>query len=294
MSVLSKGIILAGGSGSRLFPMTHGISKQLLPVYDKPMIYYPLSILMELGIREILIIVNPENYNNYTELFKNSSRLGLKIKYKVQEKPEGIAQSFLIAENFIGKDNICLILGDNIFYGKNLMISLKQGIENLRENFSSIVGVDIDKPNDFGVIEFDKNNKMSSIIEKPEKHISNTIVSGLYFYNNDVIKYAKQLSPSERGELEITDINNRFLKNNKLKLIILEKEVSWIDTGTFGALIKASKFFQELESKTGFKAACIEEISYRLKYIDRSELFLIAKSMNKSDYGIYLSNIIKK
>ena len=272
---MSKGIILAGGSGSRLFPMTYGISKQLLPVYDKPMIYYPLSILMRLGIREILIIVNKNNYKNYIRLFKNSKKLGLNLSFKIQKKPEGIAQAFIIAENFIANENVCLILGDNIFYGNDLIKNLREGIINLKNNFSSIVGVQIKDPNDFGVINFDAKNKMIKITEKPKKYISNTVVSGLYFYDKDVVKYAKNLKPSKRGELEITDINNIYLKKNRLKLI------------------KASKFFQDLENKTGFKDACIEEISYRLVYIDKKKLTEIAESMRNSDYGRYIKNFIK-
>ena len=287
-----KGIILAGGNGSRLYPLTFGTSKQLLPVYDKPMIYYPLSIFMLAEIKDILIISTKEDLPKFKKLLGNGKSLGINISYDIQFEPNGIAEAFLIGENFIGDDNVSLILGDNIFHGKNFISHVFKAKENLNCGYSSIFGVSVQNPESFGVIEFDDENNVIRINEKPEKAKSNIIVSGLYFYTNDVIKYAKKLSPSKRGEKEITDINNFYLSLKKLKLNLLESDISWIDTGTYSSLIKASKYFEDYENKTGKKAACIEEIALNMGYIDDKQLFKIANTMNNSEYGNYLLNFI--
>ena len=287
-----KGIILAGGNGSRLYPLTFGTSKQLLPVYDKPMIYYPLSIFMLAEIKDILIISTKEDLPKFKKLLGNGKSLGINISYDVQLEPNGIAEAFLIGKNFIGDDNVSLILGDNIFHGKNFISHVIKAKENLNCGYSSIFGVSVQNPESFGVIEFDDENNVIRINEKPEKAKSNIIVSGLYFYTNDVIKYAKKLSPSKRGEKEITDINNFYLSSKKLKLNLLESDISWIDTGTYSSLIQASKYFEDYENKTGKKAACIEEIALNMGYIDDKQLFKIANTMNNSEYGNYLLNFI--
>ena len=287
-----KGIILAGGYGSRLYPLTYGISKQLLPVYDKPMIYYPLSTFMHAGIRDILIIATSEDLSKFKNLLNDGSEIGLNICYALQKKPNGIAESLIIGSDFIGKDNVCLILGDNIFHGNNFISLLDKARLNLENNYSTIFGVEVDNPNDFGVIEFDSENKIHNIVEKPDNALSNIIVSGLYYYTNDVVKIANNLKPSSRGELEITDINNHYLSQNKLELVKLDSETSWIDTGTYDSLIRASKYFQDYENKTGKKAACIEEIALNMGYIDNTKLTNIANSMKNSNYGKYLLKII--
>tara|TARA_B100000963_G_C22590959_1_gene655454 strand:- start:739 stop:1614 length:876 start_codon:yes stop_codon:yes gene_type:complete len=287
-----KGIILAGGNGSRLFPLTLGTSKQLLPVYDKPMIFYPLSVFMQAHIRDVLIISTEEDLPKFKKLLGNGKSLGINISYDIQSEPNGIAEAFIIGEKFIGDDNVSLILGDNIFHGKNFISDIFEAKENLKNGFSSIFGVNVQNPENFGVVEFDKNNNIIGISEKPENAKSNIIVSGLYFYTNDVVKLAKKLKPSKRGEKEITDINNFYLSLNKLKLNLLKSNISWIDTGTYSSLIKASKYFEDYEKQTKIKAACIEEIAYRMGYIDKNQLHKIAKSMINSDYGKYLLNLI--
>ena len=286
-----KGIILAGGTGSRLYPLTLGISKQLLPVYDKPMIYYPLSIFMQAEIKDILIISSEHDLPKFKKLLGDGSNLGMNIFYKVQSKPNGIAESFIIGEDFIGEDNVCLILGDNIFHGDGFISNINNAKKVLSNGFSSIFGVSVQYPENFGVIEFDDNKNVINIFEKPENPKSNFIVSGLYFYTNDVVKYAKKLKPSKRGEKEITDINNFYLSKKKLKLILLDDNISWIDTGTYSSLIKASKYFEDYEKKTGKKAACIEEIALEMDYIDFEQLLRIANTMKNSEYGKYLFNI---
>ena len=288
-----KGIILAGGYGSRLYPLTFGTSKQLLPVYDKPMIYYPLSTIMHAGIRDILIISTSEDLPKFKNLLNDGSEIGLNICYAQQEKPNGIAESLIIGSDFIGNDNVCLILGDNIFHGNTFITLLDRARLNLENNYCTIFGVEVDSPKDFGVIEFDSENNIHNIIEKPDNASSNLIVSGLYYYTNDVVKIARNLEPSIRGELEITDINNQYLSQNKLRLVNLESETSWIDTGTYDSLILASKYFQDYENKTEKKVACIEEISFNLGYIDKKKLMSIANSMKKSNYGKYLLKIIQ-
>ena len=285
-----KGIILAGGTGSRLYPLTFGTSKQLLPVFDKPMIYYPLSVLMKAEIKDILIISSEDDLPKFKKLLGDGSTLGIKISYKAQFEPNGIAESFIIGEDFICDDNVCLILGDNIFHGDEFISNINSAKKDLFNGYSSIFGVSVQNPENFGVIEFDDKNNIIDIFEKPDFAKSNIIVSGLYFYTNDVVKFAKKLKPSERGEKEITDINNIYLSSKKLKLIRLKSNISWIDTGTYSSLIKASKYFENYEIKTGKKAACIEEIAYKMGYIDRLQLQIIAKSMINSEYGKYLLN----
>jgi len=291
---LTKGIILAGGYGTRLYPLTYGTSKQLLPVYDKPMIYYSLSTLMNAGIKDIMIISTPNDLPRFKDLFKDGKHIGLNISYAHQKNPNGIAESLIIGADFIGNDNICLILGDNIFHGNNFISLLDKARLNLENNYSTIFGVEVDNPNDFGVIEFDSQNKIHNIVEKPDNASSNIIVSGLYYYTNDVLQIAMNLKPSPRGELEITDINNHYLAQNKLRLVKLDSETSWIDTGTYDSLMKAAKYFQDYENKTAKKVACIEEIALNLGYIDKKKLKNTANSMKNSNYGRYLLNILKK
>ena len=288
-----KGIILAGGYGSRLYPLTFGTSKQLLPVYDKPMIYYPLSIFMQSGIKNILIISTKEDMPKFKNLLGNGSNIGISINYEIQKRPNGIAESFIIGKDFIGNDNVSLILGDNIFHGEKLISYINKAKNNLENGFSSIFGVSVDKPENFGVIEFDRKKNIKRIVEKPKKTKSKIVVSGLYFYTNNVVNYASNLKPSERGEKEITDINNHFLFDKKLKLQLLDSTISWIDTGTYSSLIKASKYFENYENRTGKKAACIEEIAFKMNYINKSQLIKVGKILNNSDYGKYILNLTK-
>jgi len=289
----TRGIILAGGYGTRLYPLTLGISKQLLPVYDKPMIYYPLSVLMISGIKHILIISTISDIPKYKNLLGNGKMLGINISYAVQDKPNGIAESLIIASKFIGDDNVCLILGDNIFYGKKLNFYLEKAKQNLDTGYSTIFGALVNNPKDFGVISFDNQNKIAKITEKPDNPDSNIIVSGLYFYSNDVIRIASQLKPSKRGELEITDINNKILSQNKLRVVKLDDKIKWIDTGTYNSLLRASKFFYDIEKNEGTKFACIEQIAYELGYINKIQLQDIAKSMQNSEYGQYIFNLLE-
>ncbi len=284
-----KGIILAGGFGSRLYPLTYSTSKQLLPVYDKPMIYYPLSVLMKAGIKDILIICTKKDLNHFKDLLKDGDHLGLNFSYKIQNFPNGIAESFIIADDFIGNDNVCLILGDNIFSGNNFEEYLMLAKNNLVKGNSSIFGVTVENPCDFGVIE--EHNGKIKIIEKPKQTQSNLIVSGLYFYTNDVINISKNLKPSKRNELEVTDVNNYYISNNKLKLIRLEKDISWIDTGTHESLVEASTFFRKIELKTSKKISCIEEIALNMGYIDAIQFEKLANDMSNSSYGKYLKKL---
>ena len=283
---------MAGGNGTRLFPLTKTISKQLLPVYDKPMVYYPLSTLLRAGIRDILIISTKKDLPRFKNLFGDGSFIGINISYKIQLKPNGIAEAFLIAEDFIGNDNICLILGDNIFHGNNFQNYLNTAINNLNHDFSTIYSVQVNNPEQFGVIEFNKNGEVSSIVEKPIKTNSNRIVSGLYFYTNNVINMSKMLKPSKRGELEITEINNQFLKVGKIKVVNLKSTFFWSDTGTYDSLIKASQYFKDFELIYNKKVACIEEIALEKSLISKDEYLKIALSMNESNYGKYLLNIL--
>jgi len=284
-----KSIILAGGSGTRLYPITKSISKQLLPVYDKPMIYYPLSTIMLAGIREILIISNPEYIGLYKQLLSDGSHLGLKIEYKVQEKPKGIAEAFIVGEKFIGSDNVCLILGDNIFHGQGFSGMLKRAA-SLKEG-AVIFGYYVKDPKRYGVVEFDESNNVVSIEEKPEKPKSHYAVPGLYFYDNNVVEIAKNLTPSARGELEITDVNKEYLKRGKLKVELFGRGFAWLDTGTYDSLLEASNYVETIQKRQGFYISCIEEIAYRNGWISKEQLITLAKEMEKVEYGKYLLEI---
>lgn len=288
-----KGIILAGGSGTRLYPITKVISKQLLPVYDKPMIYYPLSVLMLAGIREILIISTPQDLPSFKKLLGNGNNLGLKLFYKVQPKPEGLAQAFILGEDFIKNDDVCLVLGDNIFYGSGFSGLLANAIINLSSGKSTVFGYYVKDPERYGVAEFDKNGNVISIEEKPENPLSNYAVVGLYFYKNEVVDIAKKIVPSKRGELEITSVNQYFLKENKLKVELLGRGFTWLDTGTHESLMKASQFIESIDKRKGLKVACIEEISYRKGYINKNQLTELINPLKKNSYGKYLKTLIK-
>ena len=287
-----KGIILAGGSGTRLYPSTLATSKQLLPVYDKPMIYYPLSMLMLAGIRDVLIISTPEDLPKYKSLLSNGDSLGMNFSYKEQVSPDGLAQAFILGEEFIGNENVCLILGDNIFYGSYLPQTLRSTVKNVNEsNDATVFGYYVKDPERYGVIEFDNNDNPLSIEEKPSNPKSNYAVSGLYFYPNDVVKIAKNQKPSVRNELEITDTNRIYLKQKRLKVEKLGRGYAWLDTGTHDSLLEASQFVQILEKRQGVKISCIEEIAFRMGYIDRDSLLVIGKKMKNSPYGDYLISI---
>ncbi|MCH1547871.1 MAG: glucose-1-phosphate thymidylyltransferase RfbA [Flavobacteriaceae bacterium] len=290
-----KGIILAGGSGTRLFPITKGTSKQLLNVYDKPMIYYPLSVLLHAGIKEILIISTPVDLPSFKRLFGNGKRLGISICYKEQPSPGGLAQAFIIGEDFIGEDDVCLVLGDNIFHGIGFIEMLKNAKQNVINNkVATIFGYHVNEPKRYGIVEFDKNNKVLSIEEKPSFPKSNFAVVGLYFYPNTVIKIAKGLEPSERGELEITSINQEYLINNNLDVKLLGRGFTWLDTGTHDSLLEASNLIHALEKRQGLKVACIEEIVFDKGYITFEKLREIAQLMSKNNYGKYLLSKNKK
>ncbi len=289
-----KGIILAGGSGTRLYPITTAVCKQLLPIYNKPMIYYPLSVLMLAGIREIFLISTPQDLPRFKDIFQDGSKWGISFSYEEQPHPNGIAEAFIIAEKFIKDDNVCLILGDNLFYGSGLSETLKRTVEQI-EKFggAKIFGYYVTTPNRYGVVEFDKNNNVISIEEKPPNPKSNYAVTGLYFYDNDVVKIAKNLKPSWRNELEITDVNKEYLNNKKLKVEILGRGFAWFDTGTPDSLLEASEFISTIENRQGLSVACIEEIAYIEGFIDREKLIKIAESLKNSQYGQYLLKVAK-
>ncbi len=287
-----KGIILAGGSGTRLHPLTLSVSKQLLPVYDKPMIYYPMSVLMLAGIREILIISTPHDLPNFKKLFGDGSKLGLKLSYAEQPSPDGLAQAFIIGEEFIGDDDVCLVLGDNIFYGAGLQKLLLQSVNTVKNEQKAVVfGYSVDDPERYGVAEIDSDGNVLSLEEKPAKPKSNFAVVGLYFYPNSVVQSAKEVKPSARGELEITSVNQAYLNENNLKLQRMSRGYAWLDTGTHEAMTEATEFVKAVEKRTGLKIACLEEIAYKMKFINSDDLAKIASDMGKSTYAEYLKKL---
>jgi len=284
-----KGIILAGGSGTRLYPITKGISKQLMPIYDKPMIYYPLSTLMMAGIKDILIITTPEDSESFQRLLGDGSELGIQLTYAVQPSPDGLAQAFIIGEDFIGDDSVALVLGDNIFHGTGFGTHLKECVD---PDGGVVFAYQVSDPERYGVVDFDENMKAVSIEEKPEKPKSNYAVVGLYFYDNDVVEIAKNIQPSDRGELEITTVNEEYLKRGKLKVKLMDRGTAWLDTGTFGSMNDASEFIRVIEKRTGLKIGCIEEVAWRNGWITNEQLAALAAPLEKSGYGKYLTRIL--
>jgi len=290
-----RGIILAGGSGTRLYPITKGVSKQLLPIYDKPMIYYPLSVLMLAGIQDILIISTPEDLPNFIKLLGTGEELGLKLTYKEQPSPDGLAQAFIIGEDFIGDDSVCMVLGDNIFYGHGFTELLQQARHNVEQDGNSTVfGYYVTDAERYGVAGFDEKGNVTSIVEKPERPLSNYAVIGLYFYTNDVIQIAKEMKPSARGELEITSVNQEYLDKGKLKVELMGRGYAWLDTGTHKSLLDASQFIETVETRQGLKIACLEEIAYKMGYVSAEQVKELAEPLSKSGYGEYLLNLIEE
>ena len=283
-----KGIILAGGSGTRLYPITKGISKQLVPIYDKPMVYYPLSVLMLAGIQEVLVISTPEDVPRFKQLLEDGAKIGMTFDYIVQPSPDGLAQAFILGKEFIGDDDVCLILGDNIYYGHALREMLLSAVENASNNKATIFGYHVHDPERYGVVEFDNNGNAVSLEEKPENPKSNYAVTGLYFYPNDVIRKAAQVVPSNRGELEITSINQMYLEEQRLSVELMGRGYAWLDTGTHESLLEASTFIETIEKRQGLKIACIEEIAYEQGYIDKSQLLQLAEPLSKNQYGQYI------
>lgn len=288
----TKGIILAGGAGTRLHPITKGLSKQLLPVYDKPMVYYPLSVLMLAGIRDILVITTPEDRSSFQRLLGNGEQFGVRLTYAIQAKPDGLAQAFIIGEEFIGKDRVCLVLGDNIFYGQGLTPKLREVAA--RESGATIFGYHVKDPQRFGVVTFDAQMHVLSIQEKPENPKSNYAVTGLYFYDNEVVEIAKQIKPSHRKELEITSVNQAYLERERLQVELLGRGFAWLDTGTYESLLEASMFVQTIEHRQGLKVACLEEIAYYNGWLDADTLYELGQALSKNSYGLYLLSLLKE
>ena len=292
MSNTTKGIILAGGSGTRLYPITKGVSKQLLPIYDKPMVYYPLSVLMLAGIREVLIISTPEDIDGFKRLLGDGAQFGIQLEYAVQPSPDGLAQAFIIGEKFIGNSNVCLVLGDNIFYGQGFTPMLREAIA--RKKGATVFGYQVKDPERFGVVEFDEQKRAISLEEKPKQPKSNFAVTGLYFYDNDVIQIAKQVKPSERGELEITTVNQMYLERGDLNVELLGRGFAWLDTGTHESLLQAAQFVETIEKRQGYKVACLEEIALNNGWLNKEQVLAIGQSMSKNDYGQYLISLVSE
>ena len=288
----TKGIILAGGSGTRLYPITQGVSKQLLPIYDKPMIYYPLSVLMLAGIQDVLIITTPEDLDSFKRLLGNGAQFGIRLEYAIQPSPDGLAQAFIIGEAFIGDSNVCLVLGDNIFYGQGFTPMLKQAVA--REKGATVFGYQVKDPERFGVVEFDEQKRAISLEEKPQHPKSHFAVTGLYFYDNDVIQIAKQVKPSERGELEITTVNQMYLERGDLNVELLGRGFAWLDTGTHASLLEAAQFVETLEKRQGYKVACLEEIAFNHGWLSKEQVLSTGQSMSKNDYGQYLISLVEQ
>lgn len=288
----TKGIILAGGSGTRLYPITKGVSKQLLPIYDKPMIYYPISVLMLAGIQDILIITTPEDKESFERLLGDGSQFGVRLQYAIQPSPDGLAQAFIIGEEFIGDSNVCLVLGDNIFYGQGFTPMLKQAVA--RAKGATVFGYQVKDPERFGVVEFDEHKRAISLEEKPKQPKSHFAVTGLYFYDNDVIQIAKEVKPSDRGELEITTVNQMYLEQGDLSVELLGRGFAWLDTGTHASLLEAAQFVETLEKRQGYKVACLEEIAFNQGWLSKEQVLQIGQSMSKNDYGQYLISLVKE